>query len=116
MALSLLSDTQYALQFSQARTLFHEFGHVLNVLFSRTRYQHLAGVRSPLDYVEAPSTLMEHFLQDFSFLSRFASHCNSRRPLSEGVFGEYMKESVSQALFHTKSEVILSKFDLVSSI
>lgn len=55
-------------------TLLHEFGHAVHLLFSRTRYQHLAGFRGPLDFVEMPSHLFEFFAWEQKFLDRFAIH------------------------------------------
>ncbi|MDP2436176.1 MAG: M3 family metallopeptidase, partial [archaeon] len=52
------------LPLSAAETLWHEWGHVLHVVLSRTRYQHTAGTRCALDFVEMPSTLMEAFFWD----------------------------------------------------
>ena len=62
------------MSYSSVVTLFHEFGHLLHTLLSRTKYQHLSGVRCPTDFVETPSTLMENFLQDYNFVSLFARH------------------------------------------
>eukprot|EP00884_Botryococcus_braunii_P022961 jgi/Botrbrau1/9349/Bobra.354_2s0008.2 len=48
----------------QVETLFHEFGHALHSLVSRTEYQHLAGTRGSLDTVEIVSHLLELFAKD----------------------------------------------------
>jgi Zn-dependent oligopeptidase len=42
----------WCLSYSELQTLFHELGHALNSVLSRTHYQHLAGTRGPLDIVE----------------------------------------------------------------
>lgn len=39
-----------------------EFGHALQSLLSRTRFQHLAGTRSALDWVETPAHVFEYFV------------------------------------------------------
>ena len=40
-------------------SLFHEWGHVLASVLSDTQFQQLAGTRAALDFVEAPSMLLE---------------------------------------------------------
>lgn len=49
------------LSLADANCIFHEWGHVMNALLSRTEYQHLAGTRGPVDFVEVPSLMFEHF-------------------------------------------------------
>jgi len=63
-----------SLQHTQVQTLFHEFGHALHTLLSRTEFQHLSGTRGELDFVETPSQLMEYFCYDERVLKKFAFH------------------------------------------
>ncbi|PRW32540.1 putative mitochondrial intermediate mitochondrial [Chlorella sorokiniana] len=58
---------------SEVETLFHEFGHALNSLLSRTEFQHLAGTRGPTDMVEVPSHTLELFASDPRVLSLIGS-------------------------------------------
>jgi peptidyl-dipeptidase Dcp len=59
---------------SDARTLFHEFGHALHALSSDVSYPTLAGTQVARDYVEFPSQLLEHWLDTPEVLGRFAVH------------------------------------------
>jgi len=62
------SDRQ--LSHSEVETLYHEFGHGLHSLLSRTSFQHLSGTRAAMDFVETPSHLFETVARDPGFLAR----------------------------------------------
>ncbi len=62
------------LGFDDARTLFHEFGHALHGLLSDVTYPYLAGTSVDRDFVELPSQLFEHWLEEPAVLERFARH------------------------------------------
>ena len=62
------------LSFEDARTLFHEFGHALHGLLSSVTYPTISGTNVAIDFVELPSQLYEHWLQQPEMLRRFALH------------------------------------------
>jgi peptidyl-dipeptidase Dcp len=62
------------LSFDDARTLFHEFGHGLHGLLSNVTYPRIAGTSVATDFVELPSQLYEHWLEQPEVLRRFARH------------------------------------------
>ena len=62
------------LSFDDARTLFHEFGHALHGLLSKVRFPRLSGTNVARDFVELPSQLYEHWLEEKDVLTRFARH------------------------------------------
>lgn len=64
-----------------AVTLFHEFGHALHGLASNVTYPSLSGTNVARDYVEFPSQLLEHWLLTPEVLNRFARHYQTDRPL-----------------------------------
>ena len=66
-----------------ARTLFHEFGHALHGMLSRTTYPSIAGTSVATDFVEFPSQLFEHWLLQPPVLSQFAIHAETGEPLPE---------------------------------
>ncbi|KAL4424571.1 hypothetical protein ABPG77_009155 [Micractinium sp. CCAP 211/92] len=70
-----------SLAVSEVEMLFHEFGHALNSLLSRTEFQHLSGTRGPLDMVEVPSHTLELFAHDPRVLALFARHRGTGEPL-----------------------------------
>ncbi len=71
------------LSFDDARTLFHEFGHALHGLLSAVTYPKIAGTNVATDFVELPSQLFEHWLEQPDVLRRFARHCRTGAPMPE---------------------------------
>ncbi|XP_071686243.1 mitochondrial intermediate peptidase, mitochondrial isoform X2 [Rutidosis leptorrhynchoides] len=64
----------HRLNHSDVDTLFHEFGHALHSLLSRTDYQHFSGTRVAFDMAETPSNLFEYYAWDYRVLKTFARH------------------------------------------
>ena len=69
------------LSFTDAVTLFHEFGHGLHGLLSDTRYPSLAGTSVDRDFVEFPAQILEHWLSQPEVLERFALHHETGEPM-----------------------------------
>ena len=69
------------LSFDDARTVFHEFGHALHGLLSHVHYPRLSGTNVARDFVELPSQLYEHWLEEPQVLSRFARHYQTGVPM-----------------------------------
>ena len=69
------------LSFDDARTLFHEFGHALHGLISDVTYPMIAGTNVSRDFVEFPSQLFEHWLEQPDVLGRFAVHYRTGEPM-----------------------------------
>lgn len=66
-----VGDTPALLSVDEAQTLFHEFGHALDALFSD---KHYASLRTPRDFVEMPSQIMENWTFAPEVLNHYAKH------------------------------------------
>jgi peptidyl-dipeptidase Dcp len=73
------------LSFDDAHTLFHEFGHALHGMLSNVTYPKLSGTAVARDFVEFPSQLFEHWLEQPEILRRFALHHETRAPMPEAL-------------------------------
>ena len=69
------------ISFTDAVTLFHEFGHGLHGLLSSTEYPSLAGTSVDRDFVEFPAQIYEHWLSQPAVLERFALHHETGEPM-----------------------------------
>ncbi len=61
------------LTYDEYLTMFHEFGHALQALFTRGKYVRTAG-NVPGDYVEMPSQINERWAADRNVIKSFARH------------------------------------------
>src|SRR5260221_7978572 len=73
------------LSFDDARTLFHEFGHALHGLLSDVTYPLIAGTNVARDFVELPSQLYEHWLEEPAVLRAFAVHAETGQAMPEAL-------------------------------
>jgi peptidyl-dipeptidase Dcp len=104
------------LSFDDARTLFHEFGHALHGLLSSVTYPAISGTNVATDFVELPSQLYEHWLEQPDVLRRFAKHYQTgvaipedllRRLIAARNFGqgfatvEYVASAIVDLDFHS---------------
>ncbi|KAG9452439.1 hypothetical protein H6P81_005343 [Aristolochia fimbriata] len=69
----------------ELETLFHEFGHALHSLLSRTDYQHFSGTRVVLDLAETPANLFEYYAWDYRVLRKFARHVSTGDVIPEAL-------------------------------
>ena len=78
------------LSFDDARTLFHEFGHALHGLLSDVTYPLIAGTNVARDFVELPSQLYEHWLEQPEVLSAFALHAETGKPMPKALLDKVL--------------------------
>ena len=69
------------LSFDEVNTLFHEFGHGLNGLFGKSVYP--GAKRSPVDFVELPSQIMENWASHPEVLKMYAKHYQTGEPIPD---------------------------------
>jgi thimet oligopeptidase len=69
------------LTLNELETLLHEFGHALHGLLSATRYASQGGTSVQLDFVEAPSQMLEDWVYDPKVLAVMQQVCPSCKPL-----------------------------------
>ena len=78
------------LSFDDARTLFHEFGHALHGLLSQVRFPRLSGTNVARDFVELPSQLYEHWLEERQVLEQFARHFETGEALPKALLDKLL--------------------------
>jgi peptidyl-dipeptidase Dcp len=89
------------ISWTDAETLFHEFGHALHGLSSQVNYPALSGTSVARDYVEFPSQLLEHWLATPEVLNRFAVHAQTGQPLPQALVAKLKKAATFNQGFKT---------------
>lgn len=95
------------------RTMFHEFGHLLHAqLGGRGRWLGQSGVKTEWDFVEAPSQMLEEWIEDPAVLATFAHHYQTGEPIPAALV-EQMKraESFGRAL-DVRGQMMLARVSL----
>ena len=89
------------ISWTDAQTLFHEFGHALHGLSSNVNYPSLAGTRVARDYVEFPSQVLEHWLSTPEILNRYALHYQTGKPIPAELVQKIMNAETFNQGFKT---------------
>jgi peptidyl-dipeptidase Dcp len=89
------------LSFDDARTLFHEFGHGLHGLLSNVRYERLSGTSVLRDFVELPSQIFEHWVEEPEVLKRHARHYRSAEPIPDALIAKLQRARYFNQGFET---------------
>jgi peptidyl-dipeptidase Dcp len=100
------------ISFEDARTLFHEFGHGLHALLSDVTYRSISGTSVATDFVEFPSQLYEHWLEEPEVLRRFATHTESGEPIPEALLAKLKAARTFNQGFATVEYVSSALVDL----
>ena len=71
----VVNVSRQGLTLDELETLLHEFGHGLHALLSKTHYAGQGGINVQLDFVEAPSQMLEDWVYEPKVLALFAEVC-----------------------------------------
>ncbi len=100
------------ISWTDAVTLFHEFGHGLHGLTSNVTYPSLAGTSVLRDFVELPSQLNERWLPTPELLSRFAVHYETGEPMPDALTEKVLKAQTFRQGFNTVEYLACAILDL----
>jgi peptidyl-dipeptidase Dcp len=100
------------ISWTDAVTLFHEFGHGLHGLTSNVTYPSLAGTSVLRDFVELPSQLNERWLPTPELLSRFAVHYETGEPMPAALTDKILKAQTFRQGFNTVEYLACAILDL----
>jgi peptidyl-dipeptidase Dcp len=100
------------ISWTDAETLFHEFGHALHGLASSVSYPSLSGTAVARDYVEFPSQLLEHWLSTPQVLNTFALHAETGKPIPPALVAKIERAATFNQGFATVEYLASALIDM----
>ncbi|KAK6331058.1 hypothetical protein TWF718_003248 [Orbilia javanica] len=91
------------LKHDEVVTLFHELGHGIHDLVSRTVYSRFHGTNTVGDFVEAPSQMLENWCWEPEQLKELSSHYETGESLPDDLISALIKSKhVNDGLFNLR--------------
>jgi thimet oligopeptidase len=107
------ADKPSLLKQSDVVTLFHEFGHVMHAMLSRSRFVAQTGFAVPQDFVEAPSQMLENWVWDKAVLDTFAAdYRDSSRKIPAETIAALVAARQATEGWATRRQLSLGLLDL----
>ncbi|WP_411976067.1 M3 family metallopeptidase [Sulfitobacter faviae] len=100
------------LSYDDARTLFHEFGHALHQMLSDVTYESVSGTSVARDFVELPSQLYEHWLDQPEVLQKFATHARTGEAMPREMLDKVLAAATFDMGFQTVEYIASALVDL----
>jgi peptidyl-dipeptidase Dcp len=98
------------ISWTDAETLFHEFGHALHYFSSNVAYPTLnGGVR---DYTEFQSQLLEHWLLTDPVIEKFLVHVKTGKPMPKALVAKIRKAATFNKGFETTEYLASALMDM----
>lgn len=90
------ADSPSLLTLDEVETMFHEFGHGLHGMLTKTQYKGNAGTNVDRDFVEFPSQIHEHWMLEPEMLKIYARHYKTGEVIPE----ELVKKLIDSSKFN----------------
>jgi peptidyl-dipeptidase Dcp len=102
-------ETPSLLSLDDVNTLFHEFGHSLQGLFSINKYSMTSAA---MDIIELPSQIMEHWATEPQVLKMYAKHYKTGEIIPDALINKIQKSSYFNTGFDNVEILAASMLDM----
>ena len=105
-------DTPALLNIDETRTLFHEFGHALHGMLTKTHYPNVSGTNVKHDFVELFSQINEKWAIEPEVMRTYAKHYQSGEIIPDTLIAKMQRSSHFNLGFETSELVAAALLDL----
>ncbi|NUQ78214.1 MAG: oligopeptidase A [Polyangiaceae bacterium] len=92
-------------------TFFHEFGHVLHHVLTKSQLASFSGTATARDFVEAPSQMFEEWAWSREVLDLFAKHHKTGAKIPDDLFEAMQRARTFGRALSTQRQLFLAKLD-----
>jgi thimet oligopeptidase len=96
----------------EVETFFHEFGHIMHFTLTKARYSAQSGFNVAMDFVEAPSQMLENWVWDASMLTRLSKHYQTGKPLPKDLIRRMINARLFGEAWSTRGQLINAMLDM----
>lgn len=105
-------DKPSLLDHDETVTAFHELGHCLHSVLSKTHYAEFAGTAVETDFVEAPSQMLENWCWQKEALLRLSGHVDDHnKKLPDEMLQKLLAAKNANAGLFNKRQITFGMFD-----
>jgi thimet oligopeptidase len=106
------ADSPALMEHGDVVTFFHEFGHVLHHILTRSELASYSGTNTVQDFVEAPSQMFEEWAWNRDVLDRFAHHHATGAKIPDTLFAAMQKSRAFGRALGTQRQLFLASLDM----
>ncbi len=100
------------LSHDEVETFFHEFGHIMHDVLTKTRYESQAGFHVAWDFVEMPSQMLENWGWNKDILRKISGHYKTNARLPDALITNMLRARKFRISTMYLRQMLLSLFDM----
>lgn len=97
----------------EVETFFHEFGHIMHFTLTKARYSAQSGFSVAMDFVEAPSQMLENWVWDPQMLTRLSKHHKTGHSMPADLTKRIIDARLFGEAWSVRGQLVLATLDLL---